>query len=97
MRRFELYPVDGAVFLVKAQSLQSLGHSSVDRVARVALRHDDKIAIDLILSIDGDPVPCNRLFARDDGNSRGHRPALLFEGLIIELQSGQTRFDTFSN
>jgi len=41
-------------------------------------------------------VACDRLAAGNDGNSRRHRATLLFEGLIIESQSGESRFNALS-
>ncbi len=96
MRRFELYPIDTAGFFIKAEPLEGFCHSSIDRVACIALCHDDKVAIDFIFRIDGDPVARDRFAAGNDGNSRRHRATLLFEGLIIESQSGESRFNALS-
>src|SRR5512145_3365624 len=93
MRGFELYPIDAAGFFIEAEPLERFRHASIDRVTCVTLCHDDKVAIDFILRINGDPVARNRIIAGNDGNSRRHRAALLFEGLIIESQSGETGFN----
>ena len=65
MRRLELHPVDPTAAEIRVQPFDELAHAAVHRVARVALRHDHEVGVELVTGLNRGVVALDGRLARD--------------------------------
>src|SRR5262249_3783561 len=78
------------------QAVEAVLEAAVHRVARVALRHDDEVGIELVLHVDGRAIPRDRLDDGDDLDAGGLGRALAFDGLVIDAHTGDPGADALA-
>jgi len=97
MRRFELHPVDPRLALIGAQTPQAIDQPAARGIAGIALGHDDKVGIELVLHVDRGAVASDRLFDRHDLDPGALGPALAFDWLVVDAHAGDAGADAFAH
>src|SRR5215468_1680909 len=95
VRRFELHPIDAGLLLVGPETSKRVFKTSVLRIAGVALRHDDKVRIELVAHVDSGTIASDRLFERHHRQPCTLRPALAFNRLIVDPHAGDSGANAF--
>src|SRR5262249_15059820 len=96
MRRLELHPVDAGLSLVDRHAVEAVLEAAVHRVARVALRHDDEVGIELVLHVDGRAIASNRLGDGDHVDAGSLSRPLAFDRLVIDAHAGDPGTDALA-
>src|SRR5262249_30049956 len=97
VRRLQRHPVDACLVLVGTEPPQAVVKSAIGRIARIALRHDHEIRIELVPHVDGGAVTRNGVVERHDAYARALRAPLAFDRLIIDPHTRDTGADTFAH
>src|SRR5262249_30229522 len=89
-------PIDPGLFLVRGQPLQAIIEATVHRIARVALRHDHEVGVDLVLHVDGGAIARDGLVQRNDADAGTLGASLSLDRLIIDPNAGEAGANTFA-
>src|SRR5258705_3626067 len=97
MRRLELHPVHIRVFLVRLEPRDAINETAVRGVARITLRHDHEIGIELVFHLDRRAIARDGVLYRHDFHARALGLALALERLVVDAYAGKARMDAFAH
>src|SRR5450432_3284467 len=97
MRRLKLGPIDASLVFIGFQAPQRIVEVAVVRIARITLRHDDKIWIEFVAHVHGSAVARNRLLDWNDGHPGALGPPFALDRLVIDANAGNARTHGLSN
>ena len=97
MRRFELHPIDAGLFAIGLEAQQRVFETAICGVARVALRHDDKVRVELVFHVDCGAVTGDRQIERHDFHTGVLGLALAFDRLVVDAHAGDAAADAFAH
>ena len=97
MRRFELHPIDPGLFAIGLHARDRIVERAAGSVARIALRHHDKIGVEFVLHIDRGAVARDRLIERHDIDPGVLGLALALDRLVVDADAGQPGADAVAD
>src|SRR5579875_594771 len=90
-------PVDAARLAIGFEPGQRLVEAAAHGIAGIALRHHDKIRVELVLHVDRGAIAGDRLLERDDFDPGALGAALAFDRLIVDAHPGDAAPDAFAH
>ena len=71
--------------------------TAIGGIARIALRHDDEVGVELVLHVDRGAVPRDGLVERHDLDARAHGATLALNRLIVDAHARQAGGDALAH
>src|SRR5262249_32019842 len=97
VRRFQLHPVHARFLAISLEPPDAVFQAAVRSIARVALRHDHEVRVELVLHVDCRTVARDCLLDGNDFHARALRAALALDRLIVDANAGDARTDALAN
>jgi hypothetical protein len=83
--------------VVRRQPSQRVVQPAIRRIARVALRHNDEVRIELALHVDRGAVAHDRLLQRHHFQAGALRASLALDRLIVDADAGDAGLDAVAH